>query len=97
MRAFARSGCAASQALIDCAETWSRVKRAVLDQQPPDADIGLAVLAVIAQTHRAASGQFHPSRALDLEKERRHRIVDPDEGQTEAVERAAPRSRRGSQ
>src|SRR4029077_16705583 len=52
---------------------------AAFDKEPADRDIGLAVAAVIADPHGAAFLQPYPARALDFEKERVHRIVDPED------------------
>src|SRR5215469_6582621 len=61
---------------------------APLNQQPPDRDIGLSVLPVIADPRGAAIPQPDPTRALDLKKKRVDRIVDPKELKAAPGERA---------
>src|SRR5215831_20850251 len=59
-----------------------------LNQQPPDRDIRLSVLPVVTDPHGAAIPEPDPARALDLEKKRVDRVVDPEELKAAPGERA---------
>src|SRR6516165_4684606 len=59
-----------------------------LNQQPPDRDIRLSVLPVVADPHGAAIPQPDPTRALDLKKKCVDRVVDPKELKAAPGERA---------
>ena len=89
MIAAASSGWAWSQARIVCSDTSSRVKRADLDQVAADRAIGVAVLRRVADPDHGAVVEPHLARALDLEEELGDRIVDPEQLEVAARERAA--------
>jgi len=59
-----------------------------LDEEPPDRHVGLSVLPVVANPDHAAIPQPNSARALDLQKKRVDRIIDPEEFQPTPGERA---------
>jgi hypothetical protein len=52
---------------------------AALEKKPADRYVRLAVAAVVADPHRPAAVEADQARALDLEKERVDRVVNPDQ------------------
>src|SRR6516164_1274709 len=61
---------------------------AALDQQSTDRNVGMTVAAIISDLDHSAFVQPDQSRALDFEKERVDRTVDPGQFQSLRPERA---------
>ena len=62
---------------------------AAFDEEPADRHIGAPVLPVEADIDQRAVAEPHPAGALDRQHEGIDRIIDPEEGEIEPVERAA--------
>ena len=88
MISAAWSGCPASQARIDCMVTFFERERAARDQLAADRDVGVTVLRRVADAQVGAVGELDAAGALNVEKERVDRVVDPEQLEAAPVERA---------
>ncbi len=63
---------------------------APLDEQLADRGVGIAVLAGISEPNRAAVRQTHHARPLHLHVEQLDRVIEIEQLEAAAIERAAP-------